>query len=195
VAVLAPDEPTILTVETRQRESFLEIRAAGSHEVVTVIEIISPTNRQGSGREEYLRKQGEVLDSKTHLAEIDLLRRGAPVVAAPVDMLMALPEYDYLVCVRRATYRGRVEVYSVTVCKRLPRVAIPLRAPDADVVLDLPSIFTRCYDNGAYATRIDYNQPPPEPLRPDDEAWADALLSAAGLRGNITPQAPSASPE
>ena len=58
-----------------------------------------------------------------------------------------------------------------------------LREPDPDVVLDLPSIFAHSYDNGAYAVRVDYDQPPSEPFRPDDEAWADALLRDAGLRG------------
>jgi hypothetical protein len=58
-----------------------------------------------------------------------------------------------------------------------------LREPDPDVVLDLPSIITHCYDNGAYAVRVDYDQPPPEPFRPADEAWADTLLRNAGLRG------------
>jgi len=50
-------------------------------------------------------------------------------------------------------------------------------------VLDLPTVFTQCYANGAYAARIDYDQPPSEPFRPEDEAWADALLRDAGLRG------------
>ena len=51
------------------------------------------------------------------------------------------------------------------------------------MVLDLPAIFAPCYDNAAYAVRIDYDQPPPEPFRPGDEIWADALLRGAGLRG------------
>jgi probable HAF family extracellular repeat protein len=42
-------------------------------------------------------------------------------------------------------------------------------------VPDRASIFAQSYDNGAYAVRVDYD-PPPAPLRPDDEAWADALL-------------------
>ena len=44
------DEPTILRAETRQRESFLEIRSVGSREVVTVIEFISPANKYGAGQ-------------------------------------------------------------------------------------------------------------------------------------------------
>ena len=50
------------------------------------------------------------------------------------------------------------------------------------MVLDLPSTFAQSYDNGAYAVRVDYDQPPPEPFRPDDAAWTDTLLRNAGLR-------------
>src|SRR5207245_1640327 len=49
VATLPADEPTILTIELRRRETFLEIRAVGSREVVTIIELISPSNKYGSG--------------------------------------------------------------------------------------------------------------------------------------------------
>ena len=46
--------------------------------VVTVIEILSPTNKvAGSrGRESYETKRQEVMRSPSHLVEIDLLRRG-----------------------------------------------------------------------------------------------------------------------
>jgi hypothetical protein len=120
-----------------------------------VIEFISPANKYGAGhgREEYRDKQEQVLGSQASLVEIDLMRRD----------------------------RAHVEVYDVTLRERLPRIPIPLREPDPDVVLDLPSIFAQCYDNGAYAVRVDYDQPPPEPFRPDDGAWADALLRDAGL--------------
>jgi hypothetical protein len=185
VAVLPADEPTILRVETRQRETFLEICALGSHEVVTVIEVISPSNKHvgGHGRTEYRKKQDEVLSSTAHLVEIDLLRGGAHVVVAPAGELRTLPSYDYVSCVSRATARQHVEVYAVSVRQRLPRIRIPLREPDPDVVLDLPSIFARCYDNGDYRTRVDYTASATPPLRPNDEAWADALLCEAGLRG------------
>src|SRR5437867_1464807 len=65
-ARLVPDQPTVFTVQLRQRETFLEIRAAGSHDIVTVIELISPANKYGSGhgREEYRAKQDQVIGSQ-----------------------------------------------------------------------------------------------------------------------------------
>ena len=46
--------------------------------LVTSIEILSPSNKKigNPGREKFLEKQREVLDSETHLVEIDLLRGG-----------------------------------------------------------------------------------------------------------------------
>ena len=47
-------------------------------EVVTVLETLSPANKRpgGDGRREYLKKREEVLQSPSHLVEIDLLRGG-----------------------------------------------------------------------------------------------------------------------
>src|SRR5207245_871374 len=129
-------------------------------------EFISPANKYGAGqgREEYRDQQEQVLGSRASLVEIDLLRRGSPVVVAPPGELLTLPRFDYLACVSRAADRSQVEVYATTLRERLPRIAVPLREPDPDVVLDLPSIFAHSYDNGAYAFRVVYDQPPPEPF-------------------------------
>ena len=63
------------------RETYLSIRDAQNQDrVVTVIELLSPTNkRSGShGRGEYIRKRQEILGSDTHFIEIDLLLAGNP---------------------------------------------------------------------------------------------------------------------
>lgn len=71
------------------REKYLVIRKLHSAEVVTVIEVLSPSNkRAGSeGREEYLAKREEVLQSRTNLVELDLLRGGArlPTLEPPPE--------------------------------------------------------------------------------------------------------------
>ena len=47
------------------------------HKVVTVIEIVSPSNKQpGPDRRSYETKQQEVLSSDANLIELDLLRTG-----------------------------------------------------------------------------------------------------------------------
>lgn len=180
-AVLVADEPLTLPREEVQ-EAFLKIRDVRSGEVVTIIEVLSPTNKSeaGGGRAQYLEKQADVLASNVNLVEIDLLRGGERTAALPPKPLRV--PYHYVVCVQRAARRDRVEVYPFTVRQRLPRVRIPLRPPDADVVLDLPRLFTRCYDNGDYRAWIDYRAEPDPPLEPEDAAWADELLREQGLR-------------
>lgn len=181
---LVADEPTIFVFNLQHREPYLEIRAASTHEVVAVMEVISPANKSSSsrGREEYRAKQDRVLSSQAHLVEIDLLRRGATVAYVPPGDLLTLRRHDYLVSVNRAEARDQAEVYHFTVRDRFPRIKIPLRAPDQDVTLDLPAAFNTGYDRGAYLARVDYRNPPAEPLRREDEEWADALLREAGLR-------------
>lgn len=181
---LVADEPVILPFSLQHREPFLEIRATSSHEVVTVIEVISPANKSsgGRGRDEYRQKQDRVMASQANLVELDLLRRGAPVVMAPPVELVTLKQYDYVVSVNRAAARDQAEVYAFTLRERLPRVRIPLRSPDPDVVLDLPAVLAECYEEGLYALRVDYRNPPGISLSPGDAPWAEGLLQAAGLR-------------
>ena len=64
----------ILPMAEEMRETYLVIRLQDSQEVVTVLETLSPGNkRPGSdGRCEYLRKREAVLESRTHLVELDL---------------------------------------------------------------------------------------------------------------------------
>jgi hypothetical protein len=179
------DAPTVVEWEAKQKEPFVEIRVIGSNEVVTVIEVLSPTNKTpgARGRDEYLRKQREVIESDVHLVEIDLLRDGAATVYAPPALLLGRSHYDYAVCVSRGDRRGESEVYVSCLQERLPRISIPLRPPHKDVVLDLTSVFHLCYERGAYRGRIDYSHEPPLPALPaEDAAWLDSHLRSAGLR-------------
>ncbi|MGV3722214.1 MAG: DUF4058 family protein [Actinomycetota bacterium] len=174
----------VRTYELRNREPYLEIRSASSHEVVTVIELLSPANKDvGRGNEEYRRKQEQVLGSQASFVEIDLLRGGAPTAAVTTAALAALPPHDYLAVVHRATARDRGEHYPFTLHDRLPRIGIPLLPGDADAPLDLPAAFLHCYEEGAYQVRVDYRrEPPAPPLSAEDGAWLASLLQKAGLR-------------
>ena len=64
---------------------------------------------------------------------------------------------------------------------RLPRCRIPLRAADPDVVLDLPAVFSRCYDVGAYDLLVDYTQAPPVPLSAAEVEWLQSRLRQQGM--------------
>ena len=175
-----PDKPVVVIEPTKIVEPFLEIRLARGGALVTVIEILSPVNK-ASGSLMYRDKQKDILIHSVNLVEIDLLRTGEHILAVSRQQIADLSG-DYWVCVSRAALPGEYEVYPISLRERLPRVAIPLRPPDADVVLDLPSVFDHCYDNGDFAREIDYNATPEIPLSHDDAVWADELLRKKKVR-------------
>jgi hypothetical protein len=182
----ASDPPLVLTAPLAEvREVFVEIRTVpDENRVVAVIEVLSPANKAAGseGRRLYLAKQRQVLESQTHLLEIDFLRQGEHTVAPPPDWLLEQDYWDYLVSLHRGGQGERFEVWPIPLRQRLPRVRVPLAGNDPDVVLDLQAVFDRCYDEGPYARRLDYRREPSVPLSRTDAEWADALLHERGLR-------------
>ena len=77
---LTSDTPWVLpAVEEEHREGFVQILKVGDEgQIITVIEVLSPSNKSANhdGRRLYLLKQAELLQSRIHLIEIDLLRQG-----------------------------------------------------------------------------------------------------------------------
>lgn len=168
------------------REAGIEILDRQGNRVVTVIELLSPSNKAigGMGRRKYRRKQREVLGSPAHLVEIDLLRAGAWTVAVPEDVARMDRTFDYLVSISRADGRHEDEfdLYVLGLRDRLPRIAVPLAHGDPDTVVDLQSLLERSYDRGQYARLVDYRRDPVPPLAPDAAAWVADTLRRAGLR-------------
>ncbi|MBI3268083.1 MAG: DUF4058 family protein [Planctomycetes bacterium] len=176
------DEPMVLTLEdTEAREVYLEILdIQAGNRVVTAIEILSPSNkdRGNPGYELYRRKQDEILRSRSHLVEIDLLRDGEHTAACPRGAVGLRGPYHYLIAISRSDNRRRREVYPIPLRSRLPRIPIPLVPPDPPVVIDVQSILAHAYDNGAYTRRIDYSRAPVPPLPEAERVWARERASS-----------------
>jgi hypothetical protein len=190
VATVEADAPIVLAIPpVEHREPFVEIVHTAGGEVITVIEVLSPANKTpGEGHRLYRRKQQEILDSPAHLVEIDFLSEGLHTVAISEEALASLKERRYLVSVNRAPERYQFELYPVPLQRRLPRIRVPLREPDPDVVLDLQAVFTRCYDNGGYEDFMDYHRPPPVSLSSEETAWLESLLSKSSKDRGQSPQ-------
>ena len=147
------------------------IRDRAGEELVTVVELLSPANKSGDDRAQYLGKRRQVLRSRTHFVELDFLRGGPRL---PVG---GLPACDYYALVSRAEERPRVGIWAWGLRDRMPVVPIPLRAGDPDVRLDLKAALDRIYDEQRYA-RSAYAHPPEPRLAPDDAAWAAQFVPA-----------------
>ena len=147
---------------------------------MTLVEVLSPVNKRPGldSADAYERKRAEVFRSAVHLLEIDLLRAGRrPALATP------WPEADYAVILSRAEERPTVGIWPLRLADPLPIVPVPLRAPDADVALDLGAVLRHIYANARYDLQLDYRQAPPLPeLSQDEGRWLDAALRERGLR-------------
>src|SRR5439155_8664433 len=107
-------EERVYIAPERIRESYLEVQETATGEVVTAIELRSPTNKcPGEGRREYEDQRLRTLGTRTHLVEIDLLRGGEPlpmhIQARPPD---TPPPGDYRIVVARGDHRPWAEVYA-----------------------------------------------------------------------------------
>jgi hypothetical protein len=155
----------------------VEIRDAAKRQLVTAIEVLSPTNKRGEGRQEYLNKRRRLLLSSAHLIEIDLLREGQRV-----PMQQPLPPAPYFVFVGRAEIRPMTQLWPILLHEPLPVVPVPLLPGDQDVPLYLQQALSAVYDLLGYDLAVDYRQPPEVPLSEEEQRWADELLHASGFR-------------
>ncbi len=84
---LAVTEPLIVPtlMDEEVEEAFLKIIQVEPEELVTVIEVLSPTNKiRGSrGRASFMAKRHEIMNTEVHWVEIDLLRADVPSVTNP----------------------------------------------------------------------------------------------------------------
>lgn len=164
----------VLAMPEEVRELYIEIRSLPDHEVVTVIEVLSPSNkRTGSeGRREYLPKRNSVLRTGVHLVELDLLRGGARLpMAAP------LPHGDHYALVSRGNQRPLADVWAWTVRQPMPTIAIPLSGHHDDVPLDLQSTFADVYARSGYDYVLNRAAALDPPLPAADAAWATELIA------------------
>jgi len=151
---------------------FVKILDRESRHVVTVIEVLSPTNKlKSDDRAAYIAKRNQIRRSEVHFIEIDLLRAGEPMP------LVDQPKADYRVVLSRQEERPKVVVWPVQLRDPLPPIPVPLRSPDPDVSIDLAEVVNRVYDLTGYADYV-YDLPVQPPLNDADREWAAELVQS-----------------
>ena len=170
--VVAPSKVTIPKLRKR-KVAYLQIVDADQRDVVTVLELISPSNKYaGDDRESYLTKRRELLGTRVNFVELDFLRGG------PRMPLKDLASCDYYAMVSRPASRPQADIWPLRLRESLPTIPIPLREGEAEPVISLQALLHHTYDRGKYRKRI-YDHDPEPKLAPADAEWAKELLAAA----------------
>ena len=158
------------------RHRYLSLKHLASSEVVTVIEVLSPTNKTSNqGRKEYNDKRMNIIGSFTNLVEIDLLRIGEPFPIYPME------DSHYRVVIFRSFRRPSAEAYFFGIRNIIPDIPIPLKRHEPETILPLNNILHNLYSERRYDLIINYNEPCQPPLNDEDSAWAKHYLEGQSL--------------
>jgi Protein of unknown function (DUF4058) len=171
--VLSKPMRVTLPLSEEITERYLEIREVKTGRVVTVVEVLSPKNKRVSeGRDKYLTKRQKILNSATHLVEIDLLRTGNFMPMAEVI------RSDYRILVSRANLRPEAELYPFNLQESIPQFLFPLQSSDAEPVVNLSEILRQVYQEAALDLAIDYSVQPLPALSESDFQWVRSLAGS-----------------
>jgi hypothetical protein len=161
----------------KKKIRHLEIVVSRSH-VITALEVLSPSNKEGSEPMAWKQKRTDCLRSGINFVEIDLLRTGAWTLPDCCLLAPAPPgRVCYYACVTRVPWHGKHEFYVLPLRRSLPHIPIPLRRTDRDVALDLQALVDQCYQRGRYGSEIHYSRPTQPRLPEEEAAWAQQILS------------------
>ena len=162
-------QPTCIFLD-EEIERWVEIRDEVGV-LVTVLELLSPANKEGEGaREVYRRKRRSLISGGVSVVEIDLIRQGGSVFPRKMNAMMDAQGAPYGVCVFRGIEPKKPEAYVIKLRDRLPIISIPLRLTDADIALELQPLIDQCHERGRYH-RLRYQIEPDPPFAPVDAAW------------------------
>jgi hypothetical protein len=159
------------------REIFIEILHRPEDTLVAVVELLSPGNKAGTTRHDYLIKRNSLMTRDVHLIELDFLVGGQRL-----PMERPLPAGDYYALIARAERRPDCEVFAWTVRDPLPTIPIPLLPPDPDLRIALGPLFASVYERARYSRSLRYRAALTLPLAPEDRAWAEEVALTAAAR-------------
>ena len=171
--VLKVKLPTLDTIT----ETYLKVWEVRTNRLVTLIEVLSPTNKiSGAGRRSYLKKRANVLASRSHFIEIDLLRAGRPM-----PLQRATIPTDYRILLSRESVRPNADLHVSRLREPIPTIPLPLLPADQELQADLGRILHSLYERARYDLRLDYETFAVPPLSEADSDWARRLIGNSRL--------------
>ena len=178
VAIANP-EPVVVAVPMPDtvRHRYLEIRSLQTNDAIAVIEILSPVNKRGTGRQKYESKRLEILESQTHLIEIDLLHEGQPMPVLNYEQ-----HSHYRVLVSESDKRPLAQLYPFNLQQSIPAFWIPLKPEDGALVFELKPPLEEIYELSGYDLDVDYAQDPVPKWPASESTWIAQHLKSQNLR-------------
>ena len=179
VAVMLEPEviPWLMSEPAKQR--FIEIYRRRDEKLITVIELLSPSNKDSRDRSQYLAKREAIIhEEDVNLVEIDLLLKGRPL-----PLQRPLPPGHGFALISRADNRPDCEVYHWNLNEPLPTIPIPLQAPDPDCRVRLQDVFAETWEQGAYDRSIRYEKPHKFPVSPSYRDWIEQTALTVSSEG------------
>lgn len=148
------------------REAYIKVTHRPDQTLVAILELLSPTNKTGTGYKSYVSRRTELQLQQVSLLEVDLL-----IVGNRLPMSQSLPPADHYAIVSRSDHRPKADVYAWALRDPMPSIPIPLRPPNRDIMADLGKLFALTYDRGRYDRVLNYSRPLELPLNPDTLRW------------------------
>ena len=127
--------------EEEGRSTWVEILLLPDLELVTVIEVLSPSNKERPGRPAYLRKR-----MTCSIAGSTSSRSTCCWPGSARRWAIPLPAWNYSRSCRAASESRWPTSIGWSIREPLPAIPIPLRAPDPDVLLNLAPLARDVYD-------------------------------------------------
>jgi hypothetical protein len=153
------------------KERYLEVREVATKELITVIEVLSPTNKRSEGRSLYETKRIKILTSMTNLVEIDLLRSGKPM------MVQGASPSQYRILVSRSSDRPNADLFAFDLQEEIPDFPVPLRGEMPEPIVSLQTVLNETYQRGRLDLLIDYTTDPVPGLKAHDRQWMQEILA------------------
>jgi hypothetical protein len=171
------------------------IRTLTGDELVTRIELLSPSNKPGQGGyAHYDHNRTEALKHGASLVELDYLHEFRPIHPGVPRYPDKDTSHAYALYVTRAPAFGkgaRVDVYGFDAASAFPIIGIPLRDDDS-LIFDLGTVYRHTFEQGGWGIRSGFVDYAAQPVRFDSYSPADrarilrhmASIAAAVARGD-----------
>jgi hypothetical protein len=163
-------------VEKEFRESFIEVRSDDDGDLITCLEVLSPSNKRPRSRgwRQYRPKRNGLLLGDAHFIEIDLLLGGTRM-----PMARPWPDSPYYVMLCRKPSAPTCLVWPASYRAALPPVCVPLAGRDPDILLALQPLVDGVYVRSRYGTLLDYASPLDARVPAPDAEWIRRTAASA----------------